>query len=171
MTAPELPDPRTARLIRHFKRAVWLPTAFGLCFVGCLAVFAFGIGTVEDALVSAGLRAEHAFDRADFLDAWALFTLELWVRLVLLGVCLAAFAWVLPVSARDVALAKRSLRDEHLQNLLAADDEQRAAAQRRAAVAGARARSAARTALRPTRADRRRRSGVPTAPRVAGTRR
>lgn len=174
MTALELPDPRTARLIRHVKHAVMIPTILTMYAAGCMALLTLGFGTVDEALVSAGVRAEHAFDPNGFLESWTSIVLVLWVRLVLLGVCIAAVAWVLPVSARDVALAKHSLRDEHLQDLLAAAGEQRAASRRRDAIAAVRARSIARSTLSPTGTARRgHRSDMPapTTPRVAGARR
>ncbi|WP_251153724.1 hypothetical protein [Cellulosimicrobium sp. Marseille-Q4280] len=183
MTAPELPDPRTARLIRHVKHAVFVPTILTMYAASCMALLTLGFGTVDDALVSAGVRAEHALDPNGFLESWTSIVLVLWVRLVLLGVCIAAVAWVLPVSARDIALAEQSLRDEHRQALrsAAADaalaerllrDERHAAARRRDAISASRARSVARSTLRPSSADRRGpRYDVPPVPRVAGARR
>lgn len=187
VAAPELPDPRTARLVRHVKRALWVPSVLGMFFTGGVALIALAQVLVDALRVSVGVQAEPEFALEDFFWRWSLVGISFWVQLVVLGVGLAAFAWVLPVRARDVELAERSLRDEHLRARRAAASEeqraatqlraaaaleQRAAAERQAAVARSRARSIARSTLRPSAAGARGpRFDVPPTTRIAGARR
>lgn len=182
MTTPALPDPRTARLVRHVKLAALVAlVATGIVVAATTGVamllnaFASSLAAtpVTRALLNPDVADAEISSNLEILDAGAVTGFTLWVQLTMLGLLLAVAAWPLPLSRRDLARAEDALRDEHRAARRRAADQERAARDRRDAVAGARDRSVARATLRPTGATRRGRAAEQdvTIPRVAGGRR
>lgn len=172
MTATTRPSPRTARLSRHVKRALWYPLVTTL-FIVC----AFLVSIAAMMVFATFLALVGAFDEppallADVLHFGLALAAGWWVTTTVSGLLISLIAWALPVSARDIAIVEDAAREER--DRLAAADERSAHLRRRADIAEARARSVARSTLRSTGvAGRRRRDAVRLvpAPRVAGTRR